>query len=82
MVPIKVSSSHHGGVILHGILAMVRELSVKPLLQRNDQNWLDRFIAKSRSTPHILVVDGDLTGLCRSELRQSRHALTVNVCGT
>ena len=69
-------------VILHGILAMVGALSVKPLVQRNDQTWLDRFIAKSRSTLHILLVYGDLTGLCRSELRQSRHALTVNVCGT
>ncbi len=69
-------------VILHGILVVVGELGVKPLVQRNGQTGRDRFIAKSRSTLHILVVDGDLTGLCRSELRQSRHALTVNVFGT
>ena len=81
MIPIRFLHLAMVVVILHGILAVVGELGVEPLVQRNDQIWLDRFIAKSRSTLHILIVDGDLTGLCRSELRQSRHALTVNMCG-
>jgi len=64
---------------LHGIGAMVGELSVEPLVQGGDHRGFGCSIDELGPAVNISVVDGNLNWLGRTKLVQARHVLAVNV---